>query len=86
LIGFEYAKWHGRDAAQHFMTELKALHLQDNQPDPGFLDGENAWEYYPYNAWYFFSDFMSRWPGTRPSVPSSEAATSQHDRRPACPA
>lgn len=45
LIGFEYAKWHGRDAAQHFfMTELKALHLQDSRNlIPVFLDGENAW-------------------------------------------
>ena len=57
LIGFEYANWHGRDAAQHFMTELKAIHLRDNDAlIPVFLDGENAWEYYPYNGWYFFSD------------------------------
>ena len=84
LIGFEYAKWHGRDAAQHFMTELKALHLQDSRNlIPVFLDGENAWEYYPYNAWYFFSDLyesLARNPAIR-TLTLSEAATSQHDRR-----
>ena len=23
------------------------------------LDGENAWEYYPYNAYYFFEDLYT---------------------------
>ncbi|MCL2523019.1 MAG: glycoside hydrolase family 57 protein [Betaproteobacteria bacterium] len=57
LIGFEYAKWHGRDAARHFLDELNAIRRRT--PDAlitVFLDGENAWEYYPYNAWYFFND------------------------------
>ena len=84
LIGFEYAKWHGRDAAQHFMTELKALHLQDHRNlIPVFLDGENAWEYYPYNGWYFFNDLydaLERNPAIR-TVTLSEAAASQRDRR-----
>lgn len=57
LIGFEYANWHGRDAAQHFMAELATIQRADDASlIPVFLDGENAWEYYPYNAWYFFSD------------------------------
>jgi alpha-amylase/alpha-mannosidase (GH57 family) len=84
LIGFEYANWHGRDAAQHFMTELKALHLQDkNNLIPIFLDGENAWEYYPYNGWYFFSDLydaLGKNPTLR-TVTLSEAADSQRARR-----
>jgi alpha-amylase/alpha-mannosidase (GH57 family) len=83
LIGFEYAKWHGRDAAQHFMTELKAIHLQDEDNlIPVFLDGENAWEYYPYNAWYFFSDLydaLEKNPAIR-TVTLSEAATRQRSR------
>ena len=84
LIGFEYQRWHGRDAAQHFMTELKALHLQDdNCLIPVFLDGENAWEYYPYNGWYFFSDLyeaLGRNPAIR-TVTLSEAAERQRGRR-----
>jgi hypothetical protein len=88
LIGFEYAKWHGRDAAQHFMTELKAIHLQDDDNlIPVFLDGENAWEYYPYNAWYFFSDLydaLARNPAIR-TVTLSEAAARHRARSPRLP-
>ena len=84
LIGFEYANWHGRDAAQHFMTELKALHLTNqNSLIPVFLDGENAWEYYPYNAWYFFSDLyeaLEKSPTIR-TVTLGEAAKKHHERR-----
>ncbi len=84
LIGFEYAKWHGRDAAQHFMTELKALHLQNqNSLITVFLDGENAWEYYPYNAWYFFSDLycaLEKNTAIR-TVTLSEAAAVHRSRR-----
>ena len=60
LIGFEYSKWHGRDAAANFIGELEAI---ANAAPPGqrpmvsvILDGENAWEYYPYNGYYFLSD------------------------------
>lgn len=63
LIGFEYSKWHGRDAARHFVAELDKI--REAAP-PGqtpvvsvILDGENAWEYYPYNAYYFFDDVYS---------------------------
>lgn len=63
LIGFEYAKWHGRDAAHHFLVELDKI----RQAAPAgqtplvsvILDGENAWEYYPYNAYYFFDDLYA---------------------------
>ena len=83
LIGFEYARWHGRDAAQHFMTEVKAIHLQDDRNlIPVFLDGENAWEYYPYNAWYFFSDLytaLEQTPGIH-TVTLAEAAVAHRPR------
>ena len=84
MIGFEYAKWHGHDAAQHFMTEVNALHRQDNRNlIPIFLDGENAWEYYPYNGWYFFSDLyeaLEKNSAIR-TVTLSEACTEHRDRR-----
>jgi alpha-amylase/alpha-mannosidase (GH57 family) len=88
LIGFEYAKWHGRDAARHFMTQLETIHR--NEPDsviPVFLDGENAWEYYPYNAWYFFSDLygaLAEAPGIR-TVTLAEAAAARRDSSPRLP-
>lgn len=63
LIGFEYSKWFGRDAAHHFIQSLEqiALHAQpDENPVVSIiLDGENAWEFYPYNAYYFLDDLYS---------------------------
>jgi alpha-amylase/alpha-mannosidase (GH57 family) len=60
LIGFVYSKWHGRDAAENFIHELEAIGAKfAGRPRPlvsVILDGENAWEYYPYNAFFFFSD------------------------------
>lgn len=57
MIGFNYAEWHAEDA----VTNL--LHHLDNIADacadaPGpvasvILDGENAWESYPENAFHF---------------------------------
>lgn len=60
LIGFSYSKWHGSDAAHNFVHELEgiAAHAAGG-PRPlvsVMLDGENAWEYYPYNAFYFLCD------------------------------
>jgi alpha-amylase/alpha-mannosidase (GH57 family) len=88
LIGFEYAQWHGRDAAQHFIGELDAIHGQDAANlIPVFLDGENAWEYYPYNAWYFFSDLyeaLEQNPAIR-TVTLSDAAATHRSRSPRLP-
>ncbi len=84
LIGFEYSKWHGRDATGHFMSEVTALHQHNERLlIPIFLDGENAWEYYPYNAWYFFDDLydaLEKDDNLR-SVTLSEACTTHRDRR-----
>ncbi len=58
LIGFEYAKWHGKDAVQHFTGELDAIRRAAPAGERllvcVILDGENAWEFYPYNGFYFF--------------------------------
>jgi alpha-amylase/alpha-mannosidase (GH57 family) len=84
LIGFEYARWHGRDAAAHFMAEVTTLHRQDADAlIPVFLDGENAWEYYPYNGWYFFNDLYEALAGTPAitTVTLSEATDRHRPRR-----
>ncbi|MEK8088449.1 glycoside hydrolase family 57 protein [Thermithiobacillus plumbiphilus] len=64
LIGFEYSRWFGRDAVDHFVHELEKIReLSADQPDPVvsiILDGENAWEYYPYNGFYFLSGLYQR--------------------------
>ena len=64
LIGFEYAKWHGQDAAHHFVSELETIHA--NAPEDQrrvvsiIMDGENAWEHYPYNGHFFFEEIYAR--------------------------
>ena len=57
LIGFTYATWHGDDAAANLAGELGAL-AQRYGGGAGHavliaLDGENAWEHYPFNGYYF---------------------------------
>jgi alpha-amylase/alpha-mannosidase (GH57 family) len=59
LIGFTYSKWHGDDAALHFVQEVNALAGRTAGAASRVLlvalDGENAWEYYPFNGWYFLN-------------------------------
>ena len=57
LIGFTYATWHGDDAAHNLVDALAQLARQ-YAGNPGHvvliaLDGENAWEHYPFNGYYF---------------------------------
>jgi len=59
LIGFTYANWHGDDAVRHFVGELEGI-ARENAGQRGrltliALDGENAWEHYPFNGYYFLS-------------------------------
>ena len=67
LIGFSYSKWHGRDAANNFVHELEAIAAKAaTGPRPlvsVMLDGENAWEYYPYNGFFFLSDLYKNLSG-----------------------
>jgi alpha-amylase/alpha-mannosidase (GH57 family) len=60
LIGFEYCRWFGKDAALHFLNALDEIRRGAPPNTPPLvsviLDGENAWEYYPYNAYYFLND------------------------------
>ncbi len=57
LIGFTYSKWHGDDAAADFVRRLEAVADASNDNSlravTVVLDGENAWEYYPFNGYYF---------------------------------
>ena len=62
-IGFEYAKWFGRDAVLNFVHSLEEIWQQSSGPENPvvsvILDGENAWEYYPYNGYYFLSEMYA---------------------------
>lgn len=62
-IGFEYAKMHSRDAVVDFMGVLENIHRSNNTDKPRIvsviLDGENAWEYFPYNGYYFLTELYA---------------------------
>jgi alpha-amylase/alpha-mannosidase (GH57 family) len=59
LIGFSYATWRGDDAAANLVQALVARARQlDGAPGHAVLialDGENAWEHYPFNGYFFLS-------------------------------
>ena len=60
-IGFEYADWHADDAAGDFIHHLDTIAKQNPQGIISIImDGENAWEYYPENAWYFLDALYTR--------------------------
>lgn len=70
LIGFTYSEWHAEDAVAnllHHLENIKAACV--NCRDCAIviiLDGENAWEYYPENGYYFLDALyreLSRHPG-----------------------
>lgn len=59
LVGFKYATWHGDDAVANLVHHLEnianAVGGGESYVVPIILDGENAWEYYPSNGYYFLS-------------------------------
>ena len=63
-IGFTYATWHGDDAVNNFVHHLETIDAACNDGGdylvPIILDGENAWEYYPNNGYYFLSALYAR--------------------------
>ena len=63
LIGFEYSNWNGKDAALHFVSQLDTIAQQSAEGETPLvsviLDGENAWEYYPYNGYHFLNDLYT---------------------------
>ena len=64
LIGFEYCRWHGRTRPTHFVGELEAIARSAQEGEVPIvsviLDGENAWEFYPYNGYYFLTELYGR--------------------------
>jgi len=59
LIGFRYSDWHADDAVANFVHHLESIaETCVDKPETVvsiILDGENAWEYYPENAFHFIS-------------------------------
>lgn len=58
LIGFTYSQWEPGRAVLDFCSRLRQIHHQignEGRVIPVILDGENAWEFYPDNAYDFLS-------------------------------
>jgi alpha-amylase/alpha-mannosidase (GH57 family) len=85
-IGFEYSKWFGRDAAVDFSQALSAIHDRLPHPEDAvvsvILDGENPWESYPYNGYYFLEELY----GILGNHPKIELSTFAQCARRACSA
>lgn len=65
LIGFEYQQWNADDAAIDFTKHVEniARYLGDDCNEnvvSVILDGENAWEYYPDNAFHFLGSLYEK--------------------------
>lgn len=65
LIGFQYKDWNPQDAANNFAHHLCNIAESLPEGEQGeyvvsvILDGENAWEYYPNNAYHFLDAFYT---------------------------
>ena len=59
LIGFKYSDWHADDAVANLIHHLETIAVSCASKEDAIvsiiLDGENAWEYYPQNGYYFIS-------------------------------
>ena len=56
LIGFTYSRWEAKRAVADLCNRLVAIKSRlggDSRVVTIILDGENAWEYYPHNAYDF---------------------------------
>lgn len=64
LIGFQYAKWHADDAVADFVGHLHAIRRACREPGRSvvavIMDGENAWDHYHSNGWYFLGALYRR--------------------------
>jgi alpha-amylase/alpha-mannosidase (GH57 family) len=64
LIGFTYASWHADDAVANLVEHLETIAERcaghDDRVVSIILDGENAWEYYPENGYYFLDALYRR--------------------------
>jgi alpha-amylase/alpha-mannosidase (GH57 family) len=61
LIGFTYSQWDAARAVEDFIGRLRDIRHRtpDSRVVSVILDGENAWEYYPGNAYTFLSRLYS---------------------------
>ncbi|HEY8941766.1 MAG TPA: glycoside hydrolase family 57 protein, partial [Cellvibrio sp.] len=64
LIGFKYSTWHSDDAigdlVNHMVNIANTAKDTKNTVISVIMDGENAWEYFPENAFHFLHSLYER--------------------------
>ena len=64
LIGFKYATWHADhavdDLIKHMENIAQSSEFSNDAVISIIMDGENAWEYFPENAYYFLDALYAR--------------------------
>ncbi|MCX6051926.1 MAG: glycoside hydrolase family 57 protein [Campylobacterales bacterium] len=61
LLGFDYRFKPSDEATEHFVHTIKSIAFDDEDTTLFIiLDGENAWEYYPQNAYPFFTQLYEK--------------------------
>jgi len=59
LIGFTYSDWHADDAVANLVNHIEHIASSCSKPEQHvvsiIMDGENAWEHYPNNGYYFLN-------------------------------
>ena len=64
LVGFSYSDWHADDAVGDLIQHIHNIHERCDNPQQHVvsivLDGENAWEHYPENGYYFLDALYQR--------------------------
>ncbi len=78
LIGFEYSRWGGADAASNFINIISNIYnklsampshpRKNSYVVPVILDGENAWEYFPDSGQVFLRALMGRLRSMGPDI------------------
>ena len=64
LIGFKYATWHADHAVDDLIKHMEKIAESSEFSSDAvisiIMDGENAWEYFPENAYYFLDALYAR--------------------------
>ncbi len=64
MIGFTYQDWHGDDAVNNMVYQLEQIAKKQKDESEQvvsiILDGENCWEYYPNNGYYFLTGLYEK--------------------------
>ena len=87
LIGFTYSDWHGDDAVANLINHIENISQSCDDPSQQvvsiIMDGENAWEHYPNNGYYFLNALYEKLSSHEGIELTTFSETLESDLRPA---